>query len=121
MNKPDEIWIPVGTPDHLNIPYFAMGVDGAKESSVDQIIDPTDMLSEIGSTAADWLIECEAKQFVGFYETREYVKPKTARYQNWLVFRDRKRQMNSLICFHNLASRADQSEFNSPACPEQLP
>ena len=90
MNKPDEIWIPVGTPDHLNIPYFAMGVDGAKESSVDQIIDPTDMLSEIGSTAADWLIECEAKQFVGFYETREYLHPKTAVYQNWLVFRDRR-------------------------------
>jgi len=31
MNKPDEIWVPVGTPDHLNIPYFAMGVPEAKK------------------------------------------------------------------------------------------
>ncbi|MGB5216077.1 MAG: hypothetical protein WBN88_20845 [Anderseniella sp.] len=90
MNKPDEIWVPVGTPDHLNIPCLAMGVEESKKSRVDQIIDPIDILVETGDLAADWLIECEAKQFVGFYETREYLHPKTAVYQNWFVFRDQK-------------------------------
>ena len=84
------IWKTIGTPTLLNIPYFAMGVEGAKESSVDPIIDPIDILVETGSRAADWLIECRAKQGVGFYETREYLHPKTAVYQNWFVFRDQK-------------------------------
>ena len=102
MNKPDEIWVPVGTPDHLNIPCLAMGVEGAKKSSVDPIIDPIDILVETGDLAADWLIECEAKQGVGFYETREYLHPKTAVYQNWLVFRDSKTADDFLDLFPEL-------------------
>ena len=102
MNKPDEIWVPVGKPDHLNIPYFAMGVEGAKKDRVDPIIDPIDMLVETGDLAADWLIECEAKQGVGFYETREYLHPKTAVYQNWLVFRDRRSADDFLGLFPEL-------------------
>ena len=46
--------------------------------------------AELGDLAADWLHENEGKQFLGFYTTREYVMPKTARYQNWLVFRNKK-------------------------------
>ena len=38
--------------------------------------------------AADWLHENAGKQCLEFGTTREYVKPKTARYQNWLVFRN---------------------------------
>jgi len=102
MNKSDKIWIPVGTPKHLNIPYFAMPFEKKKKSRVDQIIDPTDMLVEIGSPAADWLIENEAKQFVCFYETREYLHPKTAVYQNWLVFRDQKSANEFLDLFPEL-------------------
>jgi hypothetical protein len=47
MHKSDEVWIPVGTPDHLNIPCLAMGTEGAKKSKVYRIVKPTIMLSGI--------------------------------------------------------------------------
>lgn len=102
MHKSDEIWIPVGTPDHLNIPCLAMGTEWAKKSRVDRITKPEVMLSKINNRAAGWLIEREAKRFVSFYATREYLHPKTAVYQNWLVFRDSKSADDFLESFPEL-------------------
>ena len=84
------IWRPIGTPTVLNIPYFAMPTKGAKCKATYHITELETVQAELGDLAADWLHENEGKQFLGFYTTREYVMPKAARYQNWLVFRNKK-------------------------------
>lgn len=79
-------WSPIGNPNLVNIPYFAMTAAGAKCSAAYPITGLETLQTELGDLAADWLHGNEGKQFLGFYTTREYVMPKTARYQNWLVF-----------------------------------
>ena len=82
-------WSPIGNPNLVNIPDFAMTATGAKCSAAYPITGLETLQTELGDLAAAWLHGNEGKQFLGFYTTREYVMPKTARYQNWLVFRNK--------------------------------
>lgn len=84
------IWKPIGSPTLLNIPYFAMPAKGAECRATCLMSDIKTLQAELGDLAATGLHENEDKQFLGFYTTREYVMPKAARYQNWLVFRNKK-------------------------------
>jgi hypothetical protein len=77
-------------PDARHIPWFAMGVPLALEDrAVDIDIEAgLDQNRLVGRRCADWIRGHRGDNTIGFVATRNYVKPQTALYVNWLQFRD---------------------------------
>ena len=77
-------------PDARHIPYFAMGVPLALEDrAVDIDIEAgLDQNRIVGRRCADWIRGHRSDNAIGLVATRNYLKPQTALYVNWLLFRD---------------------------------
>jgi hypothetical protein len=77
-------------PDVRHVPYFAMGVPWALEDrAVDIDIDADlDQDKIVGPRCADWITAHRGEDAIRMVATRNYIKPQTALYVNWLLFRD---------------------------------
>jgi hypothetical protein len=72
-------------PDARHIPYFAMGVPLALEDrAVDIDIHQTRI---VGRRCLDWTRVHRGDDDIRFVATRNYLKPQTALYVNWALFR----------------------------------
>lgn len=79
----------IGTPEELNIPYFAMPSPSSKETSWFYPGTKSKPLSELlGGNAYRWVIEKQKIYDIRRICTRNYLPIKTAFYANWLVFFD---------------------------------
>ena len=77
-------------PDPRHIPYFAMGVPSALEDrAVPLDIEAgLDQNRLVGRRCADWIRAHRGDNGIGLVATRNFVKPQTALYVNWLLFRE---------------------------------
>src|SRR6266849_1397257 len=77
-------------PDSRHIPWFAMGVPSSLEDrAVNLDIEAAlDQNSIIGRRCADWVRAHRGDNAIRFVATRNYIKPQTSLYVNWLLFRD---------------------------------
>jgi hypothetical protein len=73
-------------PDPRHIPYFAMGVlSSLEDRAVDIDIRHTRI---VGRRCLDWVRTHRNDDAIRLLATRNYIKPQTALYVNWLRFRD---------------------------------
>ncbi len=75
-------------PDALHIPYFAMGVPLALEDRAKLISISWTRHRIVGRRYLDWVRAHRGEDAIGLVATRNYIKPQTALYVNWLLFRD---------------------------------
>jgi hypothetical protein len=77
-------------PDARHIPWFAMGVPWSLEDrAVDiDIVAGLDQNRLVGRRCADWIRAHRDKNAVRLVATRNHIKPRTALYVHWLLFRD---------------------------------
>jgi hypothetical protein len=77
-------------PDARHIPWFAMAVPASLEDrAVDIDIEAgLDQNRLVGRRCADWIRAHRGDNGIGLVATRNYIKPRTALYVNWLLFRD---------------------------------
>jgi hypothetical protein len=76
--------------DPRHIPYFAMGVPSALEDRAADIDMEAGLHQNglVGRRCADWIRAHRGDNAIGLVATRNFVKPQTALYVNWLLFRD---------------------------------
>jgi hypothetical protein len=77
-------------PDARHIPWFAMGVPSSLEDrAVDIDIEVgLDQNRIVGRRCLDWIRAHRGDNGIGLVATRNYIRPQTALYVNWLLFRD---------------------------------
>jgi hypothetical protein len=77
-------------PDARHIPWFAMGVRSALEDRAVDIEIEIGLQQNglVGRRCADWIRAHRSDNAIGLVATRNYIKPQTALYVNWLLFRD---------------------------------
>jgi hypothetical protein len=81
----------IGSPESLNIPYFAIPSPSSRESTWFYTRKKSKSLSELlGGNACRWVIEKQKTHDIRRICTRNYIPIKTAFYAQWLVFFDDK-------------------------------
>jgi hypothetical protein len=77
-------------PDPRHILWFAMGVPLALEDRATDIDIEAGLDQDriVGRRCLDWIRAHRGDNGVGLVATRNYIKPRTALYVNWLLFRD---------------------------------
>jgi hypothetical protein len=77
-------------PDSRHIPYFAMAHPSTYNDFVVHLDIDTDLHEKriVGRRCADWVRARRDEDAIRLVATRNHVKPRTALYVNWLLFRE---------------------------------
>jgi hypothetical protein len=77
-------------PDARHVPWFAMGVPLALEDRATDIdiAAALDQDQIVGRRCLDWVRAHRGDNAIRLVATRNFIKPQTALYVNWLLFRD---------------------------------
>jgi len=89
VTTPDRLVL-LGQPDVRNVPYFAMGVPCARESSFrSQHVSRDKIVELVGRRCAEWIERQSQIAPIQLLHTRNYLHPQTAFYATWLLFQNR--------------------------------